>query len=374
MRASMLCALLLAAAGCGRVGYDAIAEPDLHGKDARPDTPPGPPDSFPEPDGALPDVGPADLPPDLATDPLAIDGPPDAGADQAPPVDVVVPVDVMAPADVPPACTQPFSPPVQVVIPGVDGDLYSPRLSPDGLTLFFGEQETNNKNAVDLYTATRPAIGAAFSAATPLTAANSGNEDNGAVLTADRLELYFFSTRAGGSGNRDIWVLRRTTATGAWAPARPVTELNSSAADYMPSLTADALTIVFASNRGGGSGAADDIWTSSRPSRAAAFAPPVRIAELSSLPTAATSPFIFADGLTLLFADERAGGLGARDIWMTTRPSRTAAFATPTNMGALFNSGAIEDDPSISLDGRELFFASNRTANNSRFYRSIRCP
>jgi Tol biopolymer transport system component len=214
-------------------------------------------------------------------------------------------------------------------------------------------------------------VGGAFAPAQPLVEANSGSEDNGAFLTADRLELFFFSGRPGGAGGRDIWVLRRAAPTAPWDAPRVVTELNSSNDDYMPSLTGDGLTIFFASNRIGRS---DDIWTASRASRTAPFSVPATVAELSSLPTPATSPFIARDGLTLLFADERAGGQGARDLWTTTRASPTAPFANPTNLGALFNSAAIDDDPSLSFDGRELFFASDRVAADSRIYRAIRCP
>src|SRR5687768_15638057 len=127
MRATTLCALLLAAAGCGRVGYDPIAIPQVDGPDVR-DT--APLDAAPAPEDA---PGEEDLGPDLIpTD----TGPPadqaDAG-DLAPPGDVAPPRDgppevVVAdrPPDLRPACNQPFSAPVALSIPGQTGDLYAP--------------------------------------------------------------------------------------------------------------------------------------------------------------------------------------------------------------------------------------------------------
>jgi hypothetical protein len=379
MRFTIFLASFLSAAGCGRIGYDPVVEvvpgddgggdaiaPD--GDGSRPD------DAAPVPDAGT-DVAPdvadlgdlmtmTDRPPD-APDSRPVDlRPPDTTPDTGSPIDL--------PPDGPPACTEPFSSPALLAIPGVTGDIYAPRLTPDGLTLYFGQQPNANPNSVDVYFATRTAVGGPFAAAQLLVDANSNSEDNGAFLTADRLELFFFSTRAGGAGGRDIWVRRRASATAGWDPPRVVTELNSAANDYMPSLTGDGLIIFFASNRMGGN--ADDVWTASRASRTAGFSAPVLVAEVSALATAATSPFISRDGLTLTYADDRGGGQGGRDLWSTTRSSVSSPFAAPTNLGPQFNSGQTDDDPSLSLDGRELFFVTDRVAATSRVYRSIRCP
>jgi hypothetical protein len=380
MRVTAFLVLLLSVGGCGRIGYDPVVEvaPGNDGGDSAP--PDG--DALPPPDGVVdptPDGGPeasADVasPGDLMMERPPDVRPPDSGpGDLRPPdtmPDTVGPIDL--PPDFPPGCTQPFSNPAPVTIPGVFGDIYAPRLSPDGLTLYFGEQESANPNSVDIYFTTRTAVGAPFTPAQPMAEANSNAEDNGAFLSADQLELFFFSTRAGGAGGRDIWVLRRASVAAGWDAPRPVTELNSTADDYMPSLTGDGLIMFFASDRLPGD--ADDVWTATRVSRTASFSAPMRVAEVSALPTAATSPFISRDGLTLTYADDRAGGQGLRDLWTTTRSSVTSPFAAPTNLGPQFNSAETDDDPSLSFDGRELLFVTDRVAATSRVYRSIRCP
>ncbi|MBL9134603.1 MAG: PD40 domain-containing protein [Verrucomicrobiales bacterium] len=71
-------------------------------------------------------------------------------------------------------------------------------------------------------------------------------------------------------------------------------------------------------------------------------------------------PFITSDGLTLVFASDRPGGMGLRDLWMVTRPDLGARWGKPTNLGAPVNTAAIEDDPWLSADGRSLYFDSTR--------------
>ena len=48
-----------------------------------------------------------------------------------------------------------------------------------------------------------------------------------------------------------------------------------------------------------------------------------------------TSSAISADGLTLWFGSDRAGGAGAEDIWVTQRNSRSSPWSTPVNVIAL---------------------------------------
>ena len=339
---------LLLASACGRIGYDPLVSVDdgVDAGDAGALL-----DTAPLPDA--PDMSP-DLPPDIG-----LDATPDATPDTYPDL-------------APPACTEPFSTPAPLTIAGVVDDVYSPRLGPDGLTLFFSVQASiMNRNSVDLYFATRPAVGAAFSNPRPLTEANTSFEDGAAFVTSDSLELFFFSFRPASPGGRNLWVLRRDSSLLDWDPPRAVSELNSDSSDYMPSLTGDGLTIFFASNRTLG---ADDLWMARRPSRSAAFGPPSRLAELSDRRSPITSPFISVDGRTLYFADERDGGQGVRDLWFATRPDTDAQFGPPINLGPRFNSGAIDDDPALSLDGRELLFVSDRGGGRSRIYYSIRCP
>ncbi len=70
------------------------------------------------------------------------------------------------------------------------------------------------------------------------------------------------------------------------------------------------------------------------------------------------SPSIRADGLELYFeSNERAGGEGTYDIWVSTRASKEDDWGAPTNLGAPINTPDWQNSPCISADGLELIFS-----------------
>jgi hypothetical protein len=71
-------------------------------------------------------------------------------------------------------------------------------------------------------------------------------------------------------------------------------------------------------------------------------------------------PTISPDGLTLYFVSDRHGGEGGTDIWFTTRSSiNSTRWAEPQPLPAPINTPCDEISPSLSHDGKLLFFASN---------------
>ncbi len=72
------------------------------------------------------------------------------------------------------------------------------------------------------------------------------------------------------------------------------------------------------------------------------------------------SPCLSADGLTLLYDSFRAGGLGFSDLWMCRRPTLTAPWSAPENLGPNVNSNKAETNPTLSADGLTLIFFSGR--------------
>jgi Tol biopolymer transport system component len=72
-------------------------------------------------------------------------------------------------------------------------------------------------------------------------------------------------------------------------------------------------------------------------------------------------PFISRDGKTFYMArGPQYGGSGGIDIWVVTRESTDAAWGAPVNVGAPVNSPANDFCPTISRDGHEFYFVSNR--------------
>ena len=131
-------------------------------------------------------------------------------------------------------------------------------------------------------------------------------------------------------------------------------------------LTADLLEIYFASDRGDGPGEGD-IWRAERAERSEPFGAPVLVMELSS-PAAEASPAISADGLTLWFASSREPGLGQLDIWCSTRSERgQQGWAVPENVAAL--NSALNDLPRPPGDGGAVLpLASDREGGPYQTY------
>jgi hypothetical protein len=73
-----------------------------------------------------------------------------------------------------------------------------------------------------------------------------------------------------------------------------------------------------------------------------------------------STPSISADGRTLYFTYNRSGGVGDYDIYMTTRATRDAAWGPAVNLGPHINSSTTDGEPWISPDGLELYFESYR--------------
>ena len=89
-------------------------------------------------------------------------------------------------------------------------------------------------------------------------AVNGPDHDQMPSISADGLELYFMSTRSGGSGDWDIWDAKRQTIHDPWLePVNIGPTVNGSGEDWAPCISADGLELYFEANRPGGFGGTD---------------------------------------------------------------------------------------------------------------------
>jgi hypothetical protein len=182
-------------------------------------------------------------------------------------------------------------------------------------------------------------------------------EDQDPTFTADERELYFMSDR--GTLNQDIWMSRRTDKGLLWDPPTRVDELSSTAGDHNPAISSlDGLTIWFSSNRDD-TGNGLDIWVSTRPTRLDRWKPPERVLEVSSSGDD-TGPAVDETELVMLLVSNRAGGPGARDIFLSTRQSRSDPWGTPTPLPGVVNSVDDDWDPFLGAHGLQIFWATNK--------------
>jgi hypothetical protein len=249
---------------------------------------------------------------------------------------------------------------------GLDGySLWGPSLSADGKTVFFG---ADNASVLEhIYMATRPDRGTAFAAATAVDGVRGYDGSDGTpCISADGLTLYFYSTRSGGVGARDLWSASRASATAAFASAKLLAGPNGTSNDYLPWISADELTLMFSSSRGGST----DVYSTKRAKRTDNFPAPTALAGVNGASSNEERAAWSNDGLTIYFSSNRAGGVGDVDIWVGTRADLQRNFGGLTNLRVV-NSTSEDVDVSLSRDETELVFASSRSGQ-SRLYRSVR--
>jgi hypothetical protein len=143
--------------------------------------------------------------------------------------------------------------------------------------------------------------------------------------------------------------------------------VNSPQDDTEPVLSADGLTLIFASNRPGGAGG-DDLWTATRASIDQPFSTPINLGERVNSSRDDTAPTLSSDGLRLIFASNRSGGRGDFDLWISSRSASNGEFRGPVNLSSLVNSPYQDSEPTLSEDTKQLFFHSNRPGGESQLW------
>jgi hypothetical protein len=184
---------------------------------------------------------------------------------------------------------------------------------------------------------------------------NSWSDDYSPCLSADGLSLYFASTRLGGFGNYDLWVSTRETTSDDWGPAENLGALvNSPDEDVSPAVSPDGLELYFTSFRDGGQGGAD-IWVAKRQTTTDPWGPPENLGPLINSAAHEITPSLSADGLELYFALGRENGASSSNLYMTRRDTLGALWSAPVRFDPAINSEAGQWNPTISHDGLLLF-------------------
>jgi Tol biopolymer transport system component len=236
-----------------------------------------------------------------------------------------------------------------------------PRISTDGLSLFFPSERSGGVGGRDVYVTTRATTGDPWGAPVNLgPTVNSPADDYSLSISADGLSLYFASKRAGGFGAYDIWVTKRATKNDPWGePVNLGPTVNSSSDTYSMAISTDGLTLHFTSNRPGGSGGYD-VYVTTRPTTSDAWSDPANLGPTVNSSSNEYTLGVSADGLSLYVVSDRGGGHGSLDIWLTRRTTTNDDWGAIVNLGPEVNSSAVDGFPGPSADGRTLFFSSNR--------------
>jgi Tol biopolymer transport system component len=91
-----------------------------------------------------------------------------------------------------------------------------------------------------------------------------------------------------------------------------------------------------------------------------AWSVPVNLSPLVNSASNDQGAFISKSGLVLYFVSTRLGGFGGQDIYVSRRASTQDPWQAPENLGSTINTGSNEASPTLSTDGHQLYFHSNR--------------
>ncbi len=235
--------------------------------------------------------------------------------------------------------------------------------SPDGRSLFFVSTRDGGDN--DVWLASRSDVDDEFSP--PVMLPEPVNSDAGDFCPTPLRgnHLLFVSTRGGvdaygttACGGGDIYLTRRSPATGQWDPPRNLgcspTGPNGPGTEYGPSLVDTGTETVLYFSSGDLAGAkTQDIYVSRRGADGK-FGPPEPVTELNTGDADDMMPNVRKDGLELVFASNRPGSVGGFDVYSATRAHVADPWLPPVRI-AQVDAGS-ETRPSLSWDGERLYF------------------
>ncbi len=191
----------------------------------------------------------------------------------------------------------------------------------------------------------------------PMVNSNRGEFD--VTFSTDGLEIYFTSNRHRPEGlndfDVDIYVTTRDDINAPWKPPISLgSAVNSSSWDEDPFLTSDGLTLYFDSLRPWGVG---DLWMTTRKTKDDDWGPAVNLGPIvNNQDYTDEDPSLTADGLELYFSSDRSGPRWQYSLWVTTRETVYDNWRDPVDLGPVVNGTHSNTSPTISPDGLVLVF------------------
>ncbi|MBL0017028.1 MAG: PD40 domain-containing protein [Bacteroidetes bacterium] len=192
---------------------------------------------------------------------------------------------------------------------------------------------------------------------------NSIGEEYLPNLTADGQTIFFTSRRPGCTGGfqaeyRDFTedFYYSEMVDGKWQPCKNLGEpVNTEFNEGAPSFSPDGQYVFFAAcSRPGGYGDCD-IYVSKL--IGTTWSKPQNLGPIVNSPQWDSQPSISNDGKTLYFSSRRPGGKGGEDIWFSNLVN--GFWTAPQNIGEPINTAGIEVSPFIHADGKTLYFSSD---------------
>ncbi|WP_242919485.1 OmpA family protein [Pontibacter liquoris] len=174
--------------------------------------------------------------------------------------------------------------------------------------------------------------------------------------TADQ-RFFIYTARVGIKPEQDENIYVSQRKGDSWqAPVSISDAINSSANEGAATISGDGKTLVFTSCNRPDSQGDCDLYISFRTGDD--WSKPKNIGNPVNSKAWDSQPSLSADGRTLYFSSTRGGGVGKEDIWLT-QLNEDGTWTKPVNLGEPVNSTGRDMAPSIHSSGSTLYFVSD---------------
>lgn len=182
---------------------------------------------------------------------------------------------------------------------------------------------------------------------------NFKNKQYFPVLTADNETLIF--TARSDDGDENLYTSQLTN--GNWSFPKSISDkINTTANEGTCSISADGRTLVFTSCDGKNSLGSCDLYISKKVGEE--WTVPENLGSSVNTPFWEAQPSLSNDGRILYFSSDRQGGYGRKDLWVSEL-SGNDTWSKAINLGDVINTANDEISPFIHANGHTLFFASD---------------
>lgn len=179
--------------------------------------------------------------------------------------------------------------------------------------------------------------------------------DESFMIITSRIPQDGMQVMNGYSGQEDFFISENTEA--GWGARKNVgPPINSKTNEGAHSMTADGKMFVFtACNRQDSYGGCDLYYSVNRGNQ---WSIPRNLGKPINTRYWESQPSLSADGRTLYFISNKPGGFGGMDIWVSYLDIY-GEWTPPKNLGETINTDRDESSPFVHPDGQTMYFASN---------------
>lgn len=177
------------------------------------------------------------------------------------------------------------------------------------------------------------------------------------VLTVDQQNLIFTRRISNAPQHDEDLMIASRDKAGSWKPAESVSPaINTADNEGTSSISADGRVLIFTSCKGRKGYGSCDLYISRKTGDV--WSEPKNLGPAINSRNWESQPSLSSDGRTLYFVSNRPGGVGENDIYVSS-VNEAGEWMKPENLGREVNTEFDDISPFIHANGQTLYFASN---------------